>query len=311
MRQRYGLNYVQISKILSFGPNQYSQYENGQIPSDSDGRILAAVRNKQSMLIFLENARNELGEKEYLALRKSIASSKEDDKDWRIPLFFQGTYKSLNNGYVTPSAEKLEQVVRFFVSREGSVFPTKLNKKLFYADFLHFKHHGQGITGLEYKAVQHGPLPAHYNTIYDNILGIESEIVLSRGMECGKFSCNGFNGSFFQKNELGTLETVAGKCVQMTTSEIISASHKEPAWMNNHHSRAAGPWFAITGLVVQDDGARFRKVLSEYVLPEALQRGVGRQRGSWEALMSGHALPYALLCSLARQGSARHFFRTV
>ncbi|MCH3940289.1 MAG: hypothetical protein LKE34_03385 [Bacteroidales bacterium] len=80
------------------------------------------------MLIFLENARNELGEKEYLALRKSIASSKEDDKDWRIPLFFQGTYKSLNNGYVTPSAEKLEQVVRFFVSREGSVFPTKLNK---------------------------------------------------------------------------------------------------------------------------------------------------------------------------------------
>jgi transcriptional regulator with XRE-family HTH domain len=213
MRQRYGLNYVQISKILSFGPNQYSQYENGQIPSDSNGRILAVVRNKQSMLIFLENARNELGEKEYLALRKSIASSKEDDKDWRIPLFFQGTYKSLNNGYVTPSAEKLEQVVRFFVSREGSVFPTKLNKKLFYADFLHFKHHGQGITGLEYKAVQHGPLPAHYNTIYDNILGIESEIVLSRSMECSKFSCNGFNGSFFQKNELGTLETVAGKCV--------------------------------------------------------------------------------------------------
>ena len=98
-------------------------------------------------------------------------------------------------------------------------------------------------------------------------------------MECSKFSCNGFNGSFFQKNELGTLETVAGKCVQMTTSEIISASHKEPAWMNNHHSRAAGPWFAITGLVVQDDGARFRKMLSEYVLPEALQRGVGRQRG--------------------------------
>ncbi len=91
-------------------------------------------------------------------------------------------------------------------------------------------------------------------------------------MECSKFSCNGFNGSFFQKNELGTLETVAGKCVQMTTSEIISASHKEPAWMNNHHSMAAGPGFAITGMVVQDDGARFRKMLSEYVLPEALQR---------------------------------------
>jgi hypothetical protein len=61
--------------------------------------------------------------------------------------------------------------------------------------------------------------------------------------------------------------------------------------MNNHNSRAAGPEFATTGLVVQDDGARFRKVLSEYVLLEALQRGAARQRGSWEASMSRHALP--------------------
>lgn len=242
MRQRYGLNYVQMSKILGFGPNQYAQYENGQIPSDSNGRILAAVRNKQSMLMFLENARNELGEKEYLALKKSISSSEEKDQDWRTPLLFQGTYKSLSNGYVTPSVEKLEQFVRFFVSREGSVFPTKLSKELFYADFLHFKHHGQGISGLQYKAVQHGPVPAHYNTIYDNIEGLESETVLYRGMECSKFSCDGFNDSFFSKDELATLETVVSKCVQMTASEIISASRNEPAWKNSRSSRDSIPY---------------------------------------------------------------------
>ena len=81
----------------------------------------------------------------------------------------------------------------------------------------------------------------------------------------------------------------------------------------------------------------FPKVLSEYVLPEALQIGVGRpldktragrmtllsvchgygipetltQRGSWEVSISRHALPHALLCSLPRQRFARHFFRTV
>ena len=49
----------------------------------------------------------------------------------------------------------------------------------------------------------------------------------------------------------------------------------------------------------------FRKVLSEYVLPEALQMGVGRQRDSWVASMSRHALPHALPCSLPRQRSAR------
>ena len=38
----------------------------------------------------------------------------------------------------------------------------------------------------------------------------------------------------------------------------------------------------------------FRKVLSEHVLPKALQRGVGRQRGSREASMSRHALDSVL-----------------
>ena len=77
--------------------------------------------------------------------------------------------------------------------------------------------------------------------------------------------------------------------------------------------------FRITELGVNDierwsfrmSVVEFREVLSEDVLPEALQRGVGRQRGSWEASMSRHALPYALLCSLPRQRSARRFFRTV
>lgn len=43
----------------------------------------------------------------------------------------------------------------------------------------------------------------------------------------------------------------------------------------------------------------------------ALQRGAGRQRGPWEASMSRHALPYALLCSLPRQRFARRFFRRI
>ena len=42
-----------------------------------------------------------------------------------------------------------------------------------------------------------------------------------------------------------------------------------------------------------------------------LLMGVGRQRASWKASMSRHALPCALLCSLPRRRFASHFFRTV
>lgn len=35
IRQKYGLNYSQISRILGFGANQYAKYESGEIPSES------------------------------------------------------------------------------------------------------------------------------------------------------------------------------------------------------------------------------------------------------------------------------------
>ena len=51
----------------------------------------------------------------------------------------------------------------------------------------------------------------------------------------------------------------------------------------------------------------FRKGLSEHVLPGALHKGVGRQRGSWKASMSRHALSCALQCGLPRQRFAGCF----
>ena len=35
----------------------------------------------------------------------------------------------------------------------------KLNKLMFFADFLAYLHHGRSITGQEYKALEHGPVP--------------------------------------------------------------------------------------------------------------------------------------------------------
>ena len=70
-------------------------------------------------------------------------------------------------------------MVKFLISQEGGIFPTKLNKAMFYADFLNYKQRGISISGLEYQAIQYGPVPVHYDTIYDNINGIDKEIVIS------------------------------------------------------------------------------------------------------------------------------------
>ena len=130
----------------------------------------------------------------------------------------------------------------FFVCREGGVFPTKLNKEMFYADFLHYKFHGQSISGLQYQAIQYGPVPVHYDTIYDNIDGISKEIVISHNMESTRLSCEGFDSSVFSEQELQTLNAVLAMAQPMNTKELIDKSHEEEAWLNHHESNGLIPY---------------------------------------------------------------------
>ena len=41
IRQRYGLPASKMSQILGFGDNQYRLYENGDMPSEANGKILS------------------------------------------------------------------------------------------------------------------------------------------------------------------------------------------------------------------------------------------------------------------------------
>lgn len=47
IRERYGLSYSQITKIVGFGQNQWRQYENGCMPSESNGRMILAIKSRE------------------------------------------------------------------------------------------------------------------------------------------------------------------------------------------------------------------------------------------------------------------------
>ena len=59
-REKYGLSLAAISKILGFGINQYANYENGQVPSESNGKMILAARNKNFILSLLDSSRKHL-----------------------------------------------------------------------------------------------------------------------------------------------------------------------------------------------------------------------------------------------------------
>lgn len=49
---------------------------------------------------------------------------------------------------------------------------TKLNKEMYYVDFYSYKKYGRSISGLAYRAIQYGPVPEHYETVYDYVQGL-------------------------------------------------------------------------------------------------------------------------------------------
>ena len=129
IRLHYGLNYQQITKILGFGINQYAQYEKGQIPSESNGKMLSAIMNRQFMIHLLKDSRAEFDENEYSKVLQSILASEAMPENEALKrLIYRDIRRSIYNGFGQLNVEKVSEMVKFFISKEGGLFPTKLNK---------------------------------------------------------------------------------------------------------------------------------------------------------------------------------------
>ena len=73
LRESYGLNRTQLSRLLGFGINQLKNYEDGQVPSESNGKMLKIVSNPLTMMALLEISRNEFQASEYNRVKGKIA----------------------------------------------------------------------------------------------------------------------------------------------------------------------------------------------------------------------------------------------
>lgn len=231
-REKYGLSFAQITKIVGFGQNQWRQYENGQVPSESNGKSIVAISSKSGMLSMLMASREEFSKEEFSKIWAQVmAVPDNEEKDIRTLLFYGNTSRSIYNGFSPMSPNKLEAMVRMFVHNEkGGIVKTKLNKEMFYADFLHYRRHGRSISGLQYKAIQLGPVPVHYDTIYDHVEGIQKEIVETNNLEYTLLKCDNPNITALDEEEKKTITEVSKVLSPMTRQQVVELSHTEDAW---------------------------------------------------------------------------------
>jgi uncharacterized phage-associated protein len=131
------------------------------------------------------------------------------------------------------SSAKLAEMLVFFAA-QPKMWRTKLNKTLFYADFLHCKRHGAPITGALYEHMQFGPVPADFYGLQAKLVADKSidEVPADEGDCAGTLftALRAAKESVFSAEELETIRFVAGYFAGWSASRISRYSHAEPAW---------------------------------------------------------------------------------
>lgn len=231
IRLHYGLSAAKMSQILGFGINQYRMYEDGEVPSVSNARTIMAAREKDVFMTFVQASKSEMSEQEYLRIKQKVENADGDYKPIVHPTEYTG-YRSL-------APIKISDVVRMIVSKIGPTFVTKMNKLLFYADFIHYKNHGYGITGITYRALPFGPVPDQWGILYSSLQGVNmEEFVYPSGQSGIKLVAEEMSNSCLTDSEWKTIERVCDLFSQMNAGEISQTSHLEKGWIENKDNRS-------------------------------------------------------------------------
>ena len=128
-----------------------------------------------------------------------------------------------------------------FFTEKLEPWKTKLNKLLFYADFIMYKQSGFSMSGVQYRAIPMGPVPNNFNSIFEYLANKAELNIYYTNFDDGgtgeQFKPNPnktFDKALFTESELQILESVAERFKNTTTNEIITISHKEKAWIENN-----------------------------------------------------------------------------
>ena len=244
VRSRYGISAAKMSLILGIGVNQYRLYEQGEVPSVSNGRMIRSIMNPKVMLEMVESSKNELSSSEYDKIVKKISAIIANSESYRIEQYETSrvyhTPRSLENGYAQISLNRLKNIMLFILEHCQDVWCTKMNKLLFYIDFMSYRERGMAISGLSYRAIDYGPVPERWDRVYSEFSEIKQDL-----RQVGDYAGSILNSSekadegLFSIDELEIMNTVCKKFGSLSSRELSRLSHEENAWLkyNENHDK--------------------------------------------------------------------------
>jgi len=256
VREKYGLSAAKMSVILGFGPNQWRKYEQEEIPSVSNGRMIRSIMNPKVMLDMVESAREVLTDREYDKIRSRVGQLVANSDKYHIEQYetdrVYAVARGQENGFGQLSLPRLKNVMLYVLEHCEDVWQTKMNKMLFYIDFLSYRERGVAITGLCYRAIDFGPVPERWERVYSQFDEIRSEVKSTVNFEGvilrAEIRCD---ESLFSEEELQMMKSVCSLLGGYSSRTLSDMSHQEQGWVKNHAKHGMIPFddaFVLRGI---------------------------------------------------------------
>jgi uncharacterized phage-associated protein len=246
-RIRYGVSAAKMSAILGIGTNQWRLYESGEVPSVSNGRMIRSIMNPKVFLDLVMSVRQLLTDKEYNTITAKAQQVIAQSDKYHIDAYecrrLFSVSRGAENGYSPISLERVKAVMLTILQECGEVFCTKMNKLLFYIDFLSYRQRGIAMTGLSFRAIDYGPVPERWEKLYSQFDEIRQELRPIGEYEGNILLSNIMpDDTILNNSEKEIIRAVCARFMDYSSSKISAISHEEPAWIKYHEAHSRIPF---------------------------------------------------------------------
>ncbi len=243
IRGKYEIGQRALSKLLGWGEITIHRYESGSLQDNAHNQVLKFISQPENFKEIFDNSRGKLSanlaEKVHKRLERLLNEKSEQRIYSWIESLFNDSREDIFSGYKFFDLERFEIATQYFCRCLDFVSKTKLNKLVWYFDFLSFKENSISATGLVYEHMHYGPTPVHYQSLLDYLEShgnIEvCEIILNeeKNIIGDYFKCTTEPDiSIFNVKERECLIRVCEIFSHMNAKQISEFSHTEDAWKN-------------------------------------------------------------------------------
>ncbi|WP_343700569.1 helix-turn-helix domain-containing protein [Chitinophaga sp.] len=233
IREQYGLSASKMSDVLGLGTNVYRNYELGEIPSPSVGRLIQLAKNPEKFMDLLELSKNDLSVNEVDKIYKKLEgrlNSRNDDEELIKKRVLGEQGLSSFNGYRQADMERIGHMASFF-SMEVKPNKTRLDKLFFLADFIHYSRSGFGVSGIAYESICRHPAPRYAGYIYDCLFSksfIDVTIVDAGAVEMEQYTSHlpRTDEEKFEESEFRAMQDAISCAARFNADKFDGGRHK-------------------------------------------------------------------------------------